>query len=263
MFIKNFGFSPRKIANTICQAFETLPEFTSASQDNTERMALIHDLISNVPARKKLMEMQRGYVVTTGEEPDQIIYAGFSKETAKKFIENFEKYLEENKDSMEALRIIYNTEDTLITRSMLQELRDRLLSESRQYGARQIWKNYKVLDETGNVEELDTKANLHALTHLIQIVRYAYKKNQKLTSLINGYAKRFSLYCGQAQRELTEEQKDVMRQVAQFVIQDGALTPTELNVIDTNLWRRGIRNFGVAGLAEEMQSLARFLLKAA
>lgn len=265
LFIRDFGFSPRKIANNIQQAFEaeTLPDFISASQDNTERMALIHELIGNVPARKKLLEMQRGYVVTTEEESDQILYAGFSKESAKTFIENFEKYLEENKDTIEALRIIYNSQDTLITRSMLQELRDRLLAESRQYSARQIWKNYKTLDETGNVEELDIKANLHALTHLIQIVRYAYKKNQKLSSLITGYAQRFSLYCGQAQRVLTEEQKDVMQQVAQYVIQDGALTPAELNVVDTDLWRRGIRNFGVAGLAEEMQSLARFLLKAA
>lgn len=265
LFIKDFGFSPRKIANNILQAFEAgnLPEFSSASEDNTERMALILELLYNVPARKKLLEMQRGYVVTTNEGRDEIIYAGFSKETAKTFIANFEKYLEDNKDAIEALRIIYNSEDTLITRTMLQELRDRLLAENRQYGVQHIWKSYKVLDEAGNVDELDIKENLHALTHLIQIVRYAYKKNQKLTSLITGYAKRFSLYCGQAQRVLTEEQGNVMQQIAEFVIQDGALTPAELNVIDTNLWRRGIRNLGVAGLAEEMQKLARFLLKAA
>ena len=137
--------------------------------------------------------MQRGYIVNTEEDPDEIIYAGFSKETAKSFIENFEKYLEDNKDSIEALRIIYNSEDTVIT--MLSELRDRLLAESRQYGVYQIWKNYKVLDTEGNVDELDVKTNVNALTNLIQIVRYAYKKNQKLTSLISGYAKRFALYC--------------------------------------------------------------------
>ena len=61
---------------------------------------MIYKLISNIPARKKLLEMQRGYVVTTEDDPDELIYAGFSKETAKSFIENFEKYLEDNKDSM-------------------------------------------------------------------------------------------------------------------------------------------------------------------
>ena len=119
---------------------------------------------------------------------------------------------------------------------MFGDLRDRLLSESRQYGVYQILKNYKVLDETGDVDDLYVKSNINALTNLIQIVRYAYGKNQKLTSLIKGYAQRFSLYCGQAQRILTDDQREVMRQVAEFVINDGAISLMELNEIDTDLW---------------------------
>lgn len=226
-------------------------------------MNLIYQLIGNIDARKKLLEMQRGYVLNTDEDPDELIYAGFSQETAKKFIDNFEHYLTENKDSIEALRIIYNSEDTLITHTMLTELQERLLAESRQYTPYNIWKNYKVIDDEGNVDELDTKTNVHALTHLIQIVRYAYGKNRKLTSLITGYAKRFALYCGQAQRVLTADQVEIMRQVAEFVINDGAITLMELNEIDTDLWRRGVTSFGAPTLATEMQTLSNFLLKAA
>ena len=146
---------------------------------------------------------------------------------------------------------------------MLCELRDRLLSESRQYGVYQIWKNYKVLDTEGNVEELDVKTNVNALTNLIQIVRYAYKKNQKLTSLIKGYANRFSLYCGQHQRVLSKDQVEIMRQIAEFIISDGAISVQELNEIDTDLWRKGVTTFGTKVLATEMQSLSRFLLRVA
>ena len=264
-FIAEYGFAPKTIAFSIQEAFDhgTLPPYYSPSDDNAERMDLIIDLISNIPARRKLLEMQRGYVVRTEDDPDELIYAGFSKETAKTFIENFERYLDDNKDSIEALRIIYNSEDTVITHSMLVELRDRLLSESRQYGVYQIWKNYKVLDDTGDVDELDVKTNVNALTNLIQIVRYAYKKNQKLTSLIKGYAQRFNLYCGQAQRVLTDDQKEIMRQIAEFVINDGAISVMELNEIDTDLWRRGVISLTAPVLAEEMQTMARFLLKAA
>ena len=226
-------------------------------------MALIYSLISNIEARNKLLEMQRGYIISTEEDPDEVIYAGFSKETAKSFIENFEAYLDKNKDSIEALRIIYNSEDTVITHSMLTELRERLLSESRQYGVYQIWKNYRVLDTEGNVDELDTKTNVNALTNLIQIVRYAYKKNQKLTSLINGYARMFNLYCGQKHRTLTDDQVEIMRQIAEFVINDGAISVKELNEIDTDLWRRGVTSFGGKMLAEEMQALSNILLKVA
>ena len=263
-FITNFGFAPRKLANDINTAFAqgTLVEYISPSHDNSMRMGLIYCLIGNLQARNKLLEMQRGYLVETGDD-DKILYAGFSKETAKKYIENFEKYLEDNKDDIEALRIIYNSEDKVITHDMLLELRDRLLSESRQYGVYQIWKNYKLLDEQGDVEVLDGKANVNALTNLIQIVRYAYKKNQKLTSLINGYASRFSLYCGQNQRILTEEQKDIMQQIAEYIINDGAITVMELNETDTELWKKAVKSFGGKTLASEIQTLSKFILKVA
>ena len=85
----------------------------------------------------------------------------------------------------------------------------------------------------------------------------------KLTSLFGDFARRFILYCGQAQRELTDDQRSLMRQIAEFVINDGALTPMELNEVDTDLWRRGVTLFGAKMLAEEMQAMARILLKAA
>ena len=266
-FISSYGFAPRTIAGNIQQATDDgillQFEYIDPSHDNTRRMELIYRLISNISARNKLLEMQRGYIVNTEEDPDEIIYAGFSKETAKSFIENFETYLEANKDSIEALRIIYNSEDTVITHSMLSELRDRLLSEDRQYGVYQIWKNYKLLDTEGNVDELDLKSNVNALTNLIQIVRYAYRKNPKLTSLINGYAKSFALYCGQQQRVLNEEQLEIMKQIAEFVINDGAISLKELNEIDTDLWRKGVTSFGANVLADEMLVLSKFLLKVA
>jgi type I restriction enzyme R subunit len=256
-FITNFGFAPRKLANDINTAFAqgTLVEYISPSHDNSMRMGLIYCLIGNLQARNKLLEMQRGYLVETGDD-DKVLYAGFSKETAKKYIENFEKYLEDHKDDIEALRIIYNSEDKVITHDMLMELRDRLLSESRQYGVYQIWKNYKLLDEQGDVEVLDGKANVNALTNLIQIVRYAYKKNQKLTSLINGYASRFALYCGQNQRILTEDQKEIMKQIAEYIINDGAITVMELNETDTELWKKAVKSIGGKELSTEIQKLS-------
>lgn len=264
-FITAFGFAPKAIAFRIQEAFDrgTLPPFDSPSDPNTERMDLIADLVGSVPARRKLLEMQRGYIVRTQDDPDELIYAGFSKETARTFIANFERYLDENRDAIEALRIIYNSGDAAITHSMLVDLRDRLLAENRQYGVYQIWKNYKVLDDTGDVDELDVKTNVNALTHLIQIVRFAYGKNRTLSSLLKVHAQRFSLYSGQAQRILTNDQEEIMRRISEYVVNDGAISVTELNEIDTDLWRRGVTAFTAPVLAEEMQTMARFLLKTA
>ena len=263
-FITTYGFAPRTVANNIQNAFSegTIVEYISPSHDNAMRMGLIYCLIGNIEARKKLLEMQKGYYASASDE-DEVLYAGFSKESAKSYIENFEKYLENNKDGIEALRIIYNFEDKIITHSMLVELRDRLLVENKQYGVYQIWKNYKILDSDGSVEELDVKTNTRALTHLIQIVRYAYRKNPKLTSLITGYASRFTLYCGQNQRILSAPQKEIMRQIAEYVIDGGAISVEELNEVNTDLWRRAVTSFGAPVLKEELLVLSKFLLKVA
>ena len=263
-FITEYGFAPRTIANNIQDAFdkETLPEYTSPSGDNTVRLALISVLMNNIQARKKLIELQKGYSVSVQDE-DQVIYSGFSKETARSFIDNFEKYLNDNKDNIEALRIIYNSEDVLITHKMLVELRDRLISENKQYGVYQLWKSYKILDADGSVDELDIKHNVNALTNLIQLVRFAYKKNSKLTSLIVGYARRFSLYCGQNQRILTDDQVEIMRQVAEYIINDGAITSLELNSVNADLWRKGVTSFTPKNFDNEIQILSKFMLRTA
>ena len=263
-FISEYGFAPRTIANNIQDAFDNgmLVEYESPSGDNTARIALISMLINNLAARKKLVEMQKGYSVSVQDE-DRVIYAGFSKETARKYIDGFEKYIEDNKDTIEALRIIYNSEDTLITHKILVDLKDRLLAENRQYGVYQLWKGYKLLDTEGNVDDLDIKHNVNMLTNLIQIVRYAYRKNRKLTSLMTGYGKRFSLYCGQIQRVLTDDQVEIMHQIAEYIINEGAISALDLNSVNTDLWRKGVQSFTAPVLDSEMQSLAKFLLRAA
>lgn len=264
IFISDFGFAPKTLANTINKALSngSLPEYISISSSNVERKRLIYCLISNIEARKKLLEMHRGYFAVAPDK-DEIIYKGFSKETARTFIESFEKYLNENADEIEALRIIYNSEDIVITHSMLVELQDKLISENRLFKPYTIWSNYKLLDVGGNVEELDKKQNMNALTHLIQLVRFAYKKSSNLRSLLKGYSQRFTLYCGQNQRSLTPEQQEIMRQIADYIINDGCINAMELNAVDTDLWRKAITSFGVPALTVEMIELSKFILKAA
>lgn len=265
MFITNFGFSPRDLALKINNAISQniLPPFVSPSDENRTRNNLISCLISNLEARKKLLELHRGYYAISPND-DTLIEKGFSKEEARAFIDNFEKYLNDNADSIEALRIIHNSEDTLITYSMLSELQERLVSENHLFTPYKIWSNYKLLDTDGKVDELDVKQNGKALTNLIQIVRYAYKKNPNLISLLKGYSQKFTLYCGQAQRTLTDDQKDIMKQIADYVINEGYINAGELNEFDTDLWRKAIKSFGDAKvLNTEIETLSKFLLRVA
>lgn len=265
MFISDFGFSPMDLSLDINNALSqgTLPPFVSPSDDNQIRNQLISCLILNLDARKKILELHRGYYAVSSND-DTLIEKGFSKEEAKTFIENFEKYVYDNADNIEALRIIYNSEDTIITYSMLLELQERLMSENHLFTPSKIWSNYKLLDSDRKVDELDVNQNANALTNLIQLVRYAYKKNPNLISLLKGYSQKFTLYCGQAQRTLTDDQKDIMKQIADYVINDGYISAGELNEYDTDLWRKAVKSFGSAKVLNvEIATLTKFLLKVA
>ena len=62
---------------------------------------------------------------------------------------------------------------------------------------------------------------------------------------------------------MTDEQKTVMREIADFVVSEGAITIGELNEYYPDLWRKGITTFGGKTLNQEMQTLSNFILKAA
>ncbi|MDD3417587.1 MAG: DEAD/DEAH box helicase family protein [Lachnospiraceae bacterium] len=265
-FIEDYHFAPRTLANTINTALsqETLPPYNSPSEDNSARKNMLFCLIGNIQARKELLTMQAGYFVISDSTKDELLYKGFSKESARKFIDSFEKCLEDNKDSIEALRIIYNSEDVVITHDMLQTLQDKLMAANRLFIPYEIWRNYKIIDTDGYVEKLG-KQNMTALTNLIQLVRYAFKKNTDLVSLYTGYSQRFSLYCGRNNHkfDLTENQREIMKQIADYIISDGAITTADLNQNDPDLWRKAITSFGAPLLATEMQTLSKYILRVA
>ena len=80
------------------------------------------------------------------------------------------------------------------------------------------------------------------LTNLIQIVRFTYRKNTKLTSLLNGYAQRFSLYCGQASAcvDIGRTKRDYETGLQSIYSMKGAISIAELNAVDTDLWRKRV-----------------------
>lgn len=264
-FIENYNFAPRTLANAINIELTqgNFPPYYSPSDDNFTRRNAIACLIENINARKELLNMQAGYYIISEGTKDEVLFAGFSKESARKFIDSFEKCLEDNKDSIEALRIIYNSEDVVITHEMLRTLQDKLLAANRLFIPYEIWNNYRILDTDGYVEKLD-KQNLTSLTNLIQLVRFAFKKNSDLVSLYSGYSQRFSLYCGRIRKnDLSEQQRSIMKQIADYIISEGSFTAGELNQIDTDLWRKAVVGIGMPLLETEMQTLSKYILRVA
>lgn len=212
----------------------SLPPFESIDDDNEERMTLIRPLISNIQARKKIIEIAAGYVKTLVDTLDELDEVGFGEEVikqAKSATQKFEDFIEKHKDSQEALRIILDAKDVPITKELLQGLDSTIRAEIPGFSTVTWWKYYGLLNPD-RVVMLKSSDEAHALTNLIQLVRFAYRSIEKLCSVPSLCAQLFALWCGQVQRVLTDKQKILFNKVARYIAQNGAITT--VNVFKNN-----------------------------
>lgn len=250
------------MASGIYQALESgdLPPYSDVNEPNNERKGLVRPLAAHPEARNYLLILNAGFVKILDPGEDNLIEKGFSHEEAEETAKAFEKYLEDHKDEIEALRIIYNNTGEPLTYSMLKDLQRTLEEFNHKFRASQLWNNYSILNPA-TVTKFSSKDEKEALTNIIQLVRYAMRVTPELRSLPSMAARRFELWCGQAQRPLTESQKDVIRQVVSYIVTNGSTTLKDVREYDKTVAAQIIRNFGDAEVARQtLLSLSQFLI---
>ena len=188
-----------------------------------------------------------------------MISAGFSQEQAREYTEIFESYINDNKDEVEALRILYNQENVAITHDMLLDLEKKLLKFNNQLTTEYLWECYLALNgENGKVKKL-LKEEKELLTNIIQLVRFAYKQNDELFSLNSSFGSIFNLYCGQKQHSYDEAQKAVVKEVALYILQNGCIDNKELYATKPDLLKKLVPIFGANNINEELQTLTKYI----
>jgi type I restriction enzyme R subunit len=242
-----------------------LPEYKDINDANSERRELISAVINNVKVRKVLLEINRGFIKIQNEGADSLVYSGFSIDESKKYAEIFKDFIEQNRDEVEALRIIYNSEDVAITYEMLSDLKRKLEKFNPMLNEKNLWTCYKTLSvnkvgKAGKVKDLE-KDEVGLLTNLIQLVRYALGQKESLYSLQSTSASLFELYCGQNQRVLNEDQKQVLKRIAQYVVQNGCVSAPILMQYEKPLFLQAAKLFGPQNVNTEIQNLTKFMFQ--
>ncbi|WP_300488908.1 type I restriction endonuclease subunit R [Flavobacterium sp.] len=242
---------------------DSLEPFIDINQSNLVRKGLVKALAHNPKARQYLLELNDGFIAILQPGEDNLIEKGFSIEEAQKTTQAFEEYINTHKDEIEALRIIYNNTNAPITYGMLKDLREKLVQISNKFNPVLLWNTYSILDPT-HVVSFRSKDEKDALTNIIQLVRFAFKKVPELRSLSSTAASRFELWCGQNQRPLTEAQKEIIRNVVNYIVANGSCTMNDIKEEDKPLVVQMIGNFGSADAVNTaIISLSQFILKAA
>lgn len=256
------GDDMKDIASRIYEALATdsLPLFVDINEPNNERKRLVASLANHPDARSYLLILNAGFVKILMPGEDELVSKGFSLEEASQTTAAFEKFIAENKDEIEALRIIYNNQGEPLTYALLKDLDTHLRFANFKFNPSLLWNTYALLHPS-DVVKFTTKDEKDAITNIIQLVRFAFNHIPKLESLKGGAAKYFNLWCGQTWRGITETQKSLLEQVVNYIVTNGSCTIDDIKEEDKTQAGQIIQAFGSLSQANAvLASLSQFMI---
>ena len=125
---------------------------------------------SNPELRQKLVDIHRSYEQTIDTvSVDSILEAGFSDEQAKAIVQSFQEYIEENRDEITALQVLYERPyRQRLSFADIEALADALISPPRSWTTERLWEAYRRLDESKV-----RGSGQRTLADIVSVVRYA------------------------------------------------------------------------------------------
>lgn len=128
----------------------------------------------NPKLRKMIMEIKtKNEQIIDTISADTLLNAGFSESIATSKVQSFKQFIEENKDEVTALQIIYNKPygQRHITYEQIKELADSIEKPPYYLTPEIIWKAYESLERS------KVKGNPHKLlTDIIQLIRFTIEE---------------------------------------------------------------------------------------
>lgn len=165
----------------------------------------------NPDFRNTLIEVkQRSEQVIDTVTPDQVLYAGFADEgEAKSVIDRFEEFIDENKDELTALQIIYSKPygQRHLTYEEIKQLAESIEKPPYNLTPELLWRAYEQLE----ISKVRGAGPQRLLTNLISLVRFAIGEINVLEPYYDVVNQRFNewlLAQERAGRAFTSEQRD-------------------------------------------------------
>ncbi len=190
---------------------------------------------------------QKIYQIIDETNPDRIIRSEFdttAKENADEIINNFRKFIDDNKDEITALQIFYSLKSLRhskpteghpelvsgseklkrvqldkhdLTYNMIKELRDVLLSPPYYLSIEQIWNAY----ERTEPKRVKHKTTIGMLTDIISLIRFELKLDETLepySEIINRRFKEWVFKRNAGPVQFTDEQMEWLRMIKDHIV---------------------------------------------
>lgn len=168
------------------------------------------------------------YQIIDETNPDKIIHSAFdtsAKENSEEIINNFKKFIEENKDEIIALKILYSQPERRkeLTYKMIKELRDALTNPPYGLTLDQVWNAYlRIKPDLVNLPAgKQGRTPQRMLTDIISLVRFELgidKLLEPFSEIINRNFKEWVFHKNAGHVQFTEEQMQWLRMIKDHII---------------------------------------------
>jgi type I restriction enzyme R subunit len=180
------GQSLSEITHAIVAALDPDAVPADLPEDDREaaRKQLLDEAIAplahNPELRQRLLDIRKSYDQLLDEvSADEVISAGYSRdatERARATVESFRQFIEENRDEVAALQILYSRpQSQRLTYTEIKELANAIARPPRAWTPDSLWDAYEALDASrvyGSGHRI--------LTDLVQLVRFALEQEEEL-----------------------------------------------------------------------------------
>jgi type I restriction enzyme R subunit len=205
------GQSLQEITHGIVAALDpdALPEDAPEEQRRRLLDEAIAPLAHNPELRQRLLDIRRSYEQLLDEvSADELVSAGYSRdatERARATVDSFRQFIEEHRDEIAALEIIYSrAQPQRLTYAEVRELANAIGRPPRSWTPDTLWRAYEALDASrvyGSGHRI--------LTDLVQLVRFAFEQEEELVPFSEVVRERYEAWLLQQRntgREFTDEQ---------------------------------------------------------
>jgi type I restriction enzyme R subunit len=249
------GKTPRDLANDLLDAIDTDKQQAAIEarhgpaptpEQEKEVIEKLTDTacrpFDNPAARSLLKDIkQKTDIVIDEITTDEVTGAGFDKKRAEETVTSFKAFIEENRDELTALQILYNQPAgrQRLTYAAIRELVQRLTAPPHYLTTANVWQAYKRVDAAkvrgAPVDE--------QLTEVVSLVRFALGQTEVLEPFATVVEQRFNLWLGRekrAGREYTAEQEDWLRAIAAFIAANAEIAPRDFQEVPSLADKGGI-----------------------
>ncbi len=194
--------------------------------------------IFNPELRKYIEELKNKHeqIIDTVNR-DEVIFSDWDvnkKEKAERVIQSFRKFIEENKNNIDALNIIYNSQykNRPITYQMINELYEKLLSGPYHLSNNEVWNAYSVLQKDKVSTRLEDK-----LADIVALIKFELGQEGKLDPFATEVKRKFKNWIfkkNQGWGEFTEEQMKWLRMIRDHIATSMSIRKEDLELTPFN-----------------------------